>query len=215
MIIGTLSWADLMFMLQGALVSMMIALLAMLAGTAGGIGLGWLRSVAPALVGELISAILDVFRSVPLLIQLIAANTLSALLGLHLPAFWVSAAVLGLYATSFCTEIVHAGISAVPSVTRRAGRSLGLSYSQDLRYIVLPIALRVALPNWINLALGVLKDTSLILWIGVVELLRASQIVTARVQEPLLVLSIVGLIYFLMSFPLARLSDRLERKWHK
>lgn len=210
---GSFSWPDFVFLLQGAAVSLWVAALAMLAGTVGGLALGWLRSAAPPLASLCIAAVLDIFRAVPLIIQLIMANTANAMLGLQHAALAVSVVVLGCYTAALCTEIVLGAILAVPQVTRKAGRSLGLTYWQDLVHIVFPIALRVALPSWINLALGVLKDTSLILWIGVIELLRASQIITARIQEPLLVLSIVGLIYFLMSFPLARLSDRLERKW--
>jgi polar amino acid transport system permease protein len=113
----------------------------------------------------------------------------------------------------FCTEIVRSGVGAVPQTTRRAARSLGLTWSQELRSITLPIATRIVFPSWIGLALGVMKDTALVLWIGIVELLRSSQIVTSRVQEPLLILSVVGLIYFLMSFPIARLGGRLEKRW--
>ncbi len=82
-----------------------------------------------------------------------------------------------------------------------------MTWRQDLTEIVFPIALRVAFPSWIGLTLGVMKDTALVLWIGIVELLRSSQIIVTRIQEPLLVLSIAGLIYFLMSFPIARLGD--------
>jgi hydroxyproline transport system permease protein len=213
MFTATLSIGDIFFLMMGAGISLLVAVLAMLIGTAGGVVFGLLRSVANPSLRELIAAFLDIFRSIPLLIQLIMANTLSGLFGLNLPAFVISIAVLGLHATAFCSEIVLAAIMAVPVVTRRAARSLGLTYWQDLAYVVFPNALKIALPSWINLSLGILKDTSLLLWIGVIELLRASQIITSRIQQPMLVLSIVGAIYFIMSFPLARLSERLERKW--
>ena len=109
--------------------------------------------------------------------------------------------------------IVRAGVQAVPHTTRRAARSLGLTYWQDLREIVFPIALRVSLPSWIGLTLGVMKDSALVWWIGVIELLRTSQVIITRIQEPLLVLSVCGLIYFLMSYPISRLGARLEAKW--
>ena len=60
-----------------------------------------------------------------------------------------------------------------------------------------------------------MKDTALVLWIGIVELLRASQVIVTRIQEPLLVLIVCGLIYFLMSFPISRLGARLETRWHE
>ena len=102
---------------------------------------------------------------------------------------------------------------AVPSTTRRAARSLGMTWLQDLRHIVFPIALRVSLPSWVGLTLGVMKDTALVLWIGIVELLRASQVIVTRIQEPLLVLMLCGLIYFLMSYPISRLGAYLESRW--
>jgi polar amino acid transport system permease protein len=108
---------------------------------------------------------------------------------------------------------VRAGVQAVPPTTRRAARSLGLTYWQDLREIVFPIALRVSLPSWIGLTLGVMKDSALVWWIGVIELLRTSQVIITRIQEPLLVLCVCGLIYFAMSYPISRLGARLEAKW--
>ena len=82
-----------------------------------------------------------------------------------------------------------------------------------MRLIVYPIALRVSLPSWVGLTLGVMKDTSLVLWIGIVELLRTSQVVVTRIQEPLLVLMLCGLIYFLMSYPISRFGAYLETRW--
>jgi polar amino acid transport system permease protein len=132
---------------------------------------------------------------------------------LHWPTYSVACLCLGIYAAAFCTEIVRSGVSAVPTTTRRAARSLGLSWRQEVVSITLPMATRIVFPSWIGLSLGVMKDTSLVLWIGIIELLRSSQIITTRVQEPLLILTITGLIYFLMSFPIARLGARLEKRW--
>ena len=95
---------------------------------------------------------------------------------------------------------------AVPANVVRAARSLGLSYAQTLRYSTLPLAARVSFPGWINLTLGVIKDTSLVLWIGIMELLRASQSIVTRIQEPILVLSIAGLMYYIMSWGIARIG---------
>jgi hydroxyproline transport system permease protein len=88
-----------------------------------------------------------------------------------------------------------------------------MSWWDDLTAIVFPIALRVGLPAWTGLALGLMKDSSLVLWIGVIELLRSSQIVVTRTQEPLLVLAIAGAIYFAISFPIGRAGAWLERRW--
>jgi polar amino acid transport system permease protein len=204
---------DLWFMLKGAGMTLALTFWAVLGGTVMGFVFGVLRAVASSWVNALLGAVLDVFRSIPLLIQFILANSFKSIIGLDVSAFTVACVVLAIYTSAYCAEIVRAGVLAVPSTTRRAARSLGLTWWQDLRLIVYPIALRVSLPSWVGLTLGVMKDTSLVLWIGIVELLRASQVVVTRIQEPLLVLMLCGLIYFLMSYPISRFGAYLETRW--
>lgn len=206
---------DLWFMLKGAGVTLSLTFWAVLGGTLLGVVFGLVRASVPWWANAPIGFVLDIFRSVPLIIQFVLVNSFKSIIGLNWSAFTVGCVVLAVYTASYCTEIVRAGVLAVPPTTRRAARSLGLSWRQDLTEIVFPIALRVALPNWIGLTLGVMKDTALVLWIGIVELLRSSQIIVTRIQEPLFVLSIAGLIYFLMSFPIARLGARLEKRWRE
>jgi polar amino acid transport system permease protein len=204
---------ELLLMLGGAGVTLQITFYAVLGGTVMGLVFGLVRAVAPWWINWPLGGILDVFRSVPLLIQLVLVNSFKSILNLPASAFTVSCVVLAFYTSSYCAEIVRAGVQAVPPTTRRAARSLGLTYWQDLREIVFPIALRVSLPSWIGLTLGVMKDSALVWWIGVIELLRTSQVIITRIQEPLLVLSVCGLIYFVMSYPISRLGARLEAKW--
>lgn len=206
-------WNDIIFMLKGAGVTLAITFWSVLFGTFMGLCFGVIRAEGRWYLSVLLGIFLDVFRSVPLLIQFVLFNAVNSMFAVNLPAFAIACVVLAIYTASYCTEVVRAGILAVPQTTRRAARSLGLSYFQDLANIVFPIALRVALPNWISLALGVMKDTSLVLWIGITELLRASQTIVTRTQEPMLVLALAGAIYFAMSFPIGRLGMMLERKW--
>jgi polar amino acid transport system permease protein len=204
---------ELLLMLEGAGVTLKITFYAVLGGTLMGLVFGLVRAVAPWWINWPLGGILDVFRSIPLLIQLVLVNSFKSILGLSTSALVVSCIVLAFYTSSYCSEIVRAGVQAVPQTTRRAARSLGLTYWQDLREIVFPIALRVSLPSWIGLTLGVMKDSALVWWIGVIELLRTSQVIITRIQEPLLVLSVCGLIYFVLSYPISRLGARLEARW--
>ena len=204
---------DLWFMLRGASMTLALTFWAVLGGTVMGFVFGVLRAVAPAWINVALGIVLDVFRSIPLLIQFILANSFKSIVGIDMSAFTVACVVLALYTSAYCAEIVRAGVLAVPTTTRRAARSLGLTWWQDMRLIVYPIALRVSLPSWVGLTLGVMKDTSLVLWIGIVELLRASQVIVTRIQEPLLVLMLCGLIYFLMSYPISRFGAYLESRW--
>ena len=214
MLTTSFSWNDLQFLLNGAWVTLQLTFWAIILGTLAGLLFGLLRALLPRASLPL-AWVLDIFRSVPLLIQFVLFNSLKSIVGLNISAFSVGCIVLGVYAAAYFTEIVRGGVLAVPFTVRRASRSLGLSFLQDLRWIVLPMATRVAFPGWLNLVLGVMKDTALVMWIGIVELLRASQTIVTRIQEPLLVLCIAGLIYYVMSLVVARLGARLERRWQE
>lgn len=208
------TWNDFLYLLDGAWVTLQLTFWAILLGSFVGLLCGLLRALLPRATLPL-SWVLDVFRSVPLLIQFVLFNSFKSIAGIDISAFAVGCIVLGIYAAAYFTEIVRSGVLAVPFNLRRASRSLGLSYLQDLRYIVLPMATRVAFPGWLNLVLSVMKDSALVMWIGIVELLRASQTIVTRIQEPLLVLCIAGLIYYVMSLVVARLGARLERRWQE
>lgn len=207
---------DLWFLAQGAGWTLLITAIAMVGGTLLGIIFGVTRAVLPGWTTLPLGFLLDIFRSVPLLIQLILANSFIPILGLRATPFAVSCIVLALYTSAYCSELVRGGVLAVPQTTRRAARSLGLTWWQDMTSIVYPIGLRVMLPSWIGLTLGVMKDTALVGWIGVIELLKSSQILITRMQnEPLFILMIAGLIYFLISFPISRWGARLEARFRE
>lgn len=208
------TWNDFLYLLDGAWVTLQLTFWAILLGSFAGLLCGLLRALLPRATLPL-AWVLDVFRSVPLLIQFVLFNSFKSIAGIDISAFAVGCIVLGIYAAAYFTEIVRSGVLAVPFTLRRASRSLGLSYLQDLRYIVLPMATRVAFPGWLNLVLGVMKDTALVMWIGIVKLLRASQTIVTRIQEPLLVLCIAGLIYYVMSLVVAQLGARLEKRWQE
>ena len=215
--LGTsITLGDLTFMMTGAGLTLAITFWAMLGGTLMGIVFGVIRAQSPWYVNHPMGAVLDILRSVPLLIQFILFNSFQSIAGWGMNPFVVGCVVLAAYTSAFCTEIVRGGIQSVPTTTRRAARSLGMSWGQDMRYIVLPLGTRVMLPSWIGLTLGVMKDTALVYAIGVIELLRSSQIIiTRKPHEALLILAIAGLIYFIVSFPVSRLGAHLDKKWRE
>ncbi|MGV6873114.1 amino acid ABC transporter permease [Pseudochelatococcus sp. B33] len=208
-----LTWNDLLFLAQGAWMTLQVTAIAVAAGTLLGVVFGIIRFELGPYWSIPLALVLDVFRSVPLLIQLVLGNAFQSIAQLGWGPFVTSCVVLSLYTAAYCTEIVRGSIEAVPPTTRRAARSLGMTWWQDTRYIAAPLATRVALPSWIGLTLGVMKDSTLVLWLGLIELLRASQILVTRLQEPLFILMICGAIYFIISFPVARLGGYLERRW--
>ncbi len=157
--------------------------------------------------------VLDAFRSVPLIIQLILFFNFFPIVGIPLDPFTAGTFVLTIYTAALVANVVRGGIEAVGIPMRRSSRSLGMSYWQDMRYVVWPIGLRAVFPAWVGVALGVMKDSSLVSVLGYVELLRASQILITRTQEPFIVLAVAGAFYFALSYPLSKFSARLEGKW--
>ncbi len=205
---------DLIFLAKGAGMTLIVTAISVVFGTALGILFGVIRhQVGPWWFAPM-TFVLDIFRSIPLLIQFVLANAfVTTVLGLRVSGFAVACGVLSLYTAAYCSEIVRGAIEAVPQTLRRAARSLGMSWGQDMTSIVMPLATRVALPSWIGLALGVMKDSALVYIVQVVELLKSTQILITRLQEPLFLLMICGLFYFVISFPLARLGGYLEKRW--
>lgn len=209
-----LSANDLIFLAKGAGMTIFVTLIAVFFGTVLGIVFGIFRYQVGPVIAAPLTFVLDVFRSIPLLIQLVLANAfLGMVLRLGLSGLTVACIVLTLYTSAYCAEIVRGAIESVPQPVRRAARSLGLSWRQDMTNIVLPLAVRVGLPSWIGLSLGVMKDSALVYVVQVTELLKSTQILITRLQEPLLLLMICGAFYFLISFPVARLGGYLEKRW--
>lgn len=207
-----LTYLDVLNLASGAWVTISLTIIAMLIGTVLGMLFGVLRAHAPLLTAP-IGAILDVFRSTPLLVQFILFNSANSIVGLNFGIFTVAYLVLGMYAAALCTEVARGGILAVSRDLRVASRSLGMTWLQDLLYIVFPIAARISFPSWINIMLQVMKDTSAVLVIGLVELLRATQQVNVRINEPILLFFLAGVFYFVISLAVAELGRRVEDRW--
>src|ERR1700733_14475353 len=117
---ATVSWHDIVFMLRGAGMTLMLTFWSVLGGTVLGTVFGVLRASAPGWPSAAVGALFDVFRSIPLLIQIILANAFAPMVGLDISAFAVACVVLAIYGAAYCTEIVRAGVLAVPQATRRA-----------------------------------------------------------------------------------------------
>ncbi|KUM27496.1 amino acid ABC transporter [Mesorhizobium loti] len=206
-----LAWSDAYFLTEGVLNTVRLAVAATLIGTLGGIVLGWLRTVS--LTMRIATApFIDILRSVPMLIQLILANSLLSILGFGSSPFWFGTVALGAWMSAVTAEVVRAGLLSVPSQYRKSARSLGMNGYQELLYISIPLAFRTALAPWIGLVLSLIKDSALAGVVGYVEYMRSTQILITRTHETWLLLMGAGLFYFVICYPVSRYSRHLERK---
>lgn len=204
---------DIWFMAEAAWRTLLISIVSIALGTLLGGIFGWILYEGRIFATLLLAPILDAFRSVPLIIQLVLFYNFAPIAGLNLDAFQSGVVVLTVYTAALVASVARGGIEAVGQPMRRAARSLGMSYWQDLRHVVFPIGARAVFPSWVGVALGVLKDSALVSVLGYVELLRASQILITRTQEPFLIIAITGAFYFALSYPISRYSAKLEQRW--
>jgi polar amino acid transport system permease protein len=152
------------------------------------------------------------FQGTPLLMQLFLAYFGLALFGINVPA-WVAAAVaLTLYTSAYLAEIWRGCVDAIPKGQWEAAQSLALNFGEQLRYIVLPQAVRIAVPPTVGFLVQVVKGTALASVIGFIELTKAGTMITNATFKPFVVYSCVALMYFALCFPVSLYARKLERK---
>ena len=159
-----------------------------------------------------VSMYVQLFQGTPLLMQLFLAYFGLALFGVDTSA-WLSAALaLTLYTSAFLCEIWRGCVAAVPRGQWEAAQSLALNFAEQLRYVVLPQATRIAIAPTVGFLVQVIKGTALASVIGFVELTKAGTMITNATFQPFLVYSCVALMYFALCFPVSLTARSLERK---
>jgi polar amino acid transport system permease protein len=206
-----LQWSDLGFIMVGLWRTIVLMLLSAGFGTMLGIFVGWAREES-SVASRMLAPWVDVTRSIPLIIQFILVNSAFSALGSPLDALQVGVLTLSLYMGVLTSELVRSGLRSVRPELRKAARSLGMNYFQELRLVSMPLAIRTVFPGWIGTVIGLTKDTALVSVVGYVELLRATQILITRTNEALLLLTGVGVAYFLICYPISRYSRRVEKR---
>lgn len=152
-----------------------------------------------------------VFRGIPPLVLLFILF-FSVSRGINLSAFWAGSLSLGMVSSAYQMEIVRGALLSVSGDQLMGARAVGLSRLQAIRYVVLPQAVRLAIPPWSNEAAIVIKDSSLVYALGVPEILRRAQLIGASSQRYLLAYLSAAVIYFLLVFATTKLLNRLETK---
>ena len=155
----------------------------------------------------------DFIRGTPLLVQLFLVYFgLPSLIGRPVPPFIAAITAMGINSGAYVAEIVRAGIQSIDRGQMEAARSVGLTYSQSMRYIIFPQAFRRIIPPLGNEFIAMLKDSSLVSVIALEDLLRKGQVVITRTFRPFEVYMVVALIYLIMTLAISRLVDWSEKR---
>lgn len=206
-------------LLGGLLVTARIAFISIVFSTIFGIVLGVVMTSTKKTIVVVTRVYLDAVRIIPILVWLFLFYFgLPRLAGIHLEGEFCAILVFTLWGTAEMGDIVRGSITSLPKQQKESGIAIGLSSLQIYGYIIIPLAIRRLIPAAINLATRMIKTTSLVVLIGVVEVVKVGQqIIEASVlKNPSATFWVYGFIfflYFIICYPISCLSKRLENRW--
>lgn len=207
-------------LMEGLFVTVEIALISIIIGTLLGIVLGLSQTTKSKVVVFINRIYLELFRIIPILVWLfIIYFGVTPILHIELSGMAVSIIVFSLWGAAEMGDIVRGALQSLPKHQSESAKALGLNSYMLYRYILIPQAIRRMLPATINLATRMIKTTSLVVLIGVIDVVKVGQqiIETSRFVLPTASFWIYGLIfilYFIICYPLSKISKKLETKWN-
>lgn len=211
--------ANLSRLFGGLWVTLQIALISIAISAVLGVLFGIVMTSKNRVVRAVCRIYLEAVRIIPILVWLfIFYFGVTKALNIHLSGMFVSVLVFSLWGTAEMGDIVRGAVQSLPLHQREAGRAIGLTELQVYRYIIIPQAVRRLLPAAINLATRMIKTTSLVVIIGVVEVVKVGQqIIESNILNfptaSLWVYGLIFLLYFIICYPISLFSKRLETRW--
>ena len=192
--------------------TVLLSLIAFVGGGLVGIALLSARIAKLRFADPLVGAYVQLFQGTPLLMQLFLAYFGLALFGINVSPWVAAALALTFYTSAFLTEIWRGCVNAVNKGQWEASSALALSLSEQMRHVIGPQALRVAVPPTVGFLVQVIKGTALASVIGFVELTKAGTMITNATFRPFTVYACLALMYFALCFPISAWSKSLEKK---
>lgn len=200
-------------LLMGAVVTVKITAISVGLGIIIGLFVGIARIAHSRLLRLLAAVYVDFLRGTPLLVQIFLIYfALPVVTGQHMDPFVAAIASCSINSSAYVAEIFRAGIQSIDSGQMEAGRSLGMTWVQTMRYIIVPQAFKQVIPPLGNEFIALLKDSSLVSVIGFEELTRRGQLVIARTYGSLEIWTSVAILYLLMTISISRFVAYLERR---
>lgn len=200
------------FFLKGLSMTVQVAFISLVTCTSIGLVLGIFRAGKNIIIKRLIGVYVSFVRGTPFVVQIFIIFFILPDWGIQLEAFHAALLAMAIMGSAFICEIVAGGIDSIPRGQWEAASSSGLSLFQQLRFVILPQSMKVILPPLVGQYVLLIKDTSVISVIGVMELTRVGWVTVVRIPEGLMVFSLVGVLYFVISYPLILLSNYLEKR---
>lgn len=205
-------WLARIPILKGIGVTVSISLLAILAGTVLGVGVGLALTYGVKPLRWVVRGYTDFIRGTPVLVLVLASYYVLSTVGLDLGPFQAGILALAVFCSSHVGEIVRGALQTIPKGQTEAAKAIGLTFTQTFAYVLGPQALRQALPAWVNTAAEMVKASTLLSIIGVAELLLRTQELISRTFLSLEFYFFAGLLYFVVNYGIERFGRFVERK---
>ncbi len=201
-------------LLAGAGITVQITAMSVALGLLIGclVGIARLCTIKP--LRYLAGVYIDFIRGTPLLVQIFLVYfALPAIIGRRVDPFFAAISACSINSGAYIAEIFRGGIQSIDKGQMEAGRSLGMSWAQTMRYVIMPQAFKRIIPPLGNEFIAMLKDSSLVSVIGFEELTRRGQLIIARTYASFEIWMAVAIIYLIMTFAVSRLVAVLERRF--
>jgi polar amino acid transport system permease protein len=200
-------------LIDAALLTLWLNIAVLIFGTLLGIVLGLLKRVKLQILRYFIISFIDLFRTLPVLVLLIWFNyCVPILFHINWDSLTTAIIVLSLNLAAFIAEIVDAGVQGVPAIHVESGKVLGFSKMQNMRYIVLPIAIRLMIPPIVGQYINSIKLSVLASMIAVPELLNVTQNIISQTYRPLEFYTALAVLFLILLLPGTILSKKFEMK---
>lgn len=201
-------------LISGACITVEITALSVFFGMLIGIIVALARLSGFRILRWLGNVYVDFIRGTPLLIQIFLVYfALPSIIGHRVDAFFAAISACSINSGAYVAEVFRGGIQSIDVGQMEAGRSLGMTWWQTMRYIILPQAFKRIIPPLGNEFIAMLKDSSLVSVIGFEELTRRGQLIIARTYASFEIWMAVAIMYLILTFTVARLTGLLERKF--
>ncbi|MBQ2615131.1 MAG: amino acid ABC transporter permease [Clostridia bacterium] len=201
-------------LLEGLGVTLEITCAAIVMGTILGVILAFMKMSKIKLFRGIAKTYIEIIRGTPTTVQLLIMY-MGVFASVSAPKWIVASIAFGMNSAAYVAEIVRAGVESVDHGQIEAGRSLGLSNLQTTMKIVLPQAIKIALPTYTSEFIVLLKETSIAGYIAMEDLTKVASMITSRTFNAWFPLLTAALLYFLMTFTLAKIFGCLERRLRK
>ncbi len=199
--------------LRGLLITLEVSVLVLLIGTVIGIGGGLSLLYGPRPLRWLVRVYVDTIRGIPLLVLIFAIFYGFPVLGLKVSAVIAAVIALSIFCGAHVSEVIRGGVNSLPKGQTDAAKAIGLTFRQRLQYVIFPLAISRIIPPWINTAVELVKASSLVSLVSVVDLMLAIQQIVGRTRETLLLYGVAALLYFAINYTISTVGLRLEKRF--